>query len=447
LIIDKLNAYLLEANLPTSAHLTVAYSGGVDSLVLLHGLSALRGAFGFSLSAIHIHHGLSANADLWMAQCQAVCNGLDVPFKGARVVLRQASRTSLEAQAREARYQKLAELAEPGTWLMLGQHQDDQFETFLLQLKRGAGPKGLASMNQSWHDAKSNKQLSFHRPLLDISQQQIIEYAQQHNLQWCEDESNQDTQYERNFLRHDVIPVLKKRWPEIAGAVSRSAQLCAQQQALLDQVCAEKLLAIESTDHSLQCAGLLALSQAWLCQVVRYWLAARAVPMPSQAVITKLKSEVLGAAEDADPILQWQGWQFRRFANRLYVIPVSQELAPQVITMDTNKRLTLPNDMGVLGLVKTEVYSGLKVEKALPVQIKFGGFSQRFTPQGQPHSKPLKQWFKQWHIPPWQRTRVVQVMQGEHIIGLWLNGQWLASSQASSLGNDCLTIDWLASIA
>ena len=190
----------------SATHIIVAYSGGVDSHVLLHALHSIKqeSEHDFQLSAIHIHHGLSKHADQWQTHCQQVCTQLNIAFQTANVSVEALPRQSLEAQAREARYNKLVELAPVNSQVLLGQHQDDQLETFLLQLKRGAGPKGLSAMNRAWVSPcllQPDKQVGFYRPLLDIRQHTIMDYAQQHILKWCEDESNQNTDFERNFFR------------------------------------------------------------------------------------------------------------------------------------------------------------------------------------------------------------------------------------------------------
>ena len=434
----------------SATHIVVAYSGGVDSHVLLHALHRLRHEdhLHFYLSVIHIHHGLSQHADQWQSHCEQVCSTLDVELQTANVNVQNGPRKSLEAQAREARYSKLVELAPANSQVLLGQHQDDQLETFLLQLKRGAGPKGLSAMNRAWMSqapSPFDKQVGFYRPLLDITQQDILDYAQQHNLKWCEDESNQNTDFERNFLRHDVLPVLQHRWPEISRSVSRSAALCADQQGLLDEVCAEKLKLIKASGNSLHLPGLKVLSLSWLHQLVRFWLSELGIQSPSLAVLNQLKSDVLDAAEDATPILQWQGWQFRRFDQQLFVIKVGLEKITFNQVWQGEKSIQLPNNMGNLTFTQTgDVLTNNTITNRAPtnktqvedmsqltvnpnsgtILIRSGGYSVRFKPAGYNHSKPIKQWFKQWKVAPWLRESVLLVIQNEQALALLLNGCW-----------------------
>jgi tRNA(Ile)-lysidine synthase len=444
-VLSTLREQLSHEPLLSATHIVVAYSGGVDSHVLLH---ALHGAIqeaqlDFQLSAIHIHHGLSQHADQWQTHCQQVCTQLDIAFQTANISVEALPRQSLEAQAREARYNKLVELAPVNSQVVLGQHQDDQLETFLLQLKRGAGPKGLSAMNRGWLShclLQPDKQVGFYRPLLDTRQQAILDYAKQHNLNWCEDESNQNTDFERNFLRHDVLPVLQHRWPEISRSVARSAAMCAEQQRLLDEVCADKLKQIKASTNSLYLPALKQLSRSWLHQVVRYWLSELGIQSPSLVVLNQLIPEVLDAADDAMPILQWNGWQFRRFNQQLFVIRASLDNVSIHKIWQGEKSIKLPGTLGHLTFIQTEDVqtnsvqtNNIQMEDRLqltvnpnlgPILIRSGGYSVRFKPVGSNHSKPVKQWFKQWKVAPWLRDSVLLVIQNEQVLGLLIEGCW-----------------------
>ena len=204
--------------------LVVGFSGGLDSCVLLHLLAECRQTLSFQLQAYHVHHGLSPNADAWADFCQDVCSKLNIPFTLSKVEINRNSGTGLEAAAREARYRALQ--SSGADFICLAHHQDDQAETLLLQLARGAGVKGLAGM------AGLNKKLL--RPLLDVSRVDLERYAKQHQLAWIEDESNIDTKFDRNFMRHEVLPKLEKKYPAIRQTISRAAQHMAVSYTHLD---------------------------------------------------------------------------------------------------------------------------------------------------------------------------------------------------------------------
>ncbi|MEP1383450.1 MAG: tRNA lysidine(34) synthetase TilS [Paraglaciecola sp.] len=434
-LLNALNIHLSASPLGEAHDIVVAYSGGVDSHVLLHALSELKQSqeYVFNLHAIHIHHGLSQNADIWQTHCQLVCSDLNVAFQTANVAVEAQARQSLEAQARDARYQKLVELAPADSYILLGQHQDDQLETFLLQLKRGAGPKGLSAMNQQWSVATAkgteSKTVNFYRPLLEVSQQSILEYAQQQKLKWVEDESNQNAQFDRNFLRLDVLPILQSRWPELASSVSRSAQLCAQQQEMLDEICAEKLVHIQTDKNCLDLNELLKLNEKWLHQVVRYWLSQQGVSSPSLAVLQQLLPQVLLATEDATPILQWQSWQFRRFNQQLYVIPEPVDLPAFETVWQGESTMNLPGGLGALcfsqsnnQLDSSQAYLTINPNLG-PLTVRLGGYSSKFKPKGSQYSKPIKQWFKLWKVPPWIRDNTLIIIQNQDVIGLVSEGK------------------------
>jgi tRNA(Ile)-lysidine synthase len=438
-LIATLDQQLKCVALQAEQTLVLAYSGGIDSHVLLHALVALRdnGLLTNPISALHIHHGLSPNADEWLAHCRQICLDMKVAFQGVKVNLGSDSGQSLEALAREARYAKVLELAPDNSVILLAQHQDDQLETFLLQLKRGAGPKGLAAM--ALYSTKLvgqlNKVVHLLRPFLALTQQNINDYAKQQHLVWVEDESNQNTHFERNFLRHDILPSLIKKWPDIAKTVSRSAALCAQQQDLLEEVAQEKLQAIRTSDNTLGLQALSKLSSAWLHQVVRQWLDEQGIASPSQAILQKLQPELIDAKEDAKPIIQWGNWQFRRFNQHLYVLALAPTIPAHTLLWQGQKIVNLPAPLGSLS--KTNFHPGklndgdLVVEPQLgDIKIHFGGFAQRFTPTGCQHSKPLKQWYKEWKIPPWQRDKIALVSQNNMPLALLINGVWRLANSA-----------------
>lgn len=426
--------------LQAEQELVVAYSGGLDSHALLYSLFTLReqGLIANPISAIHIHHGLSPNADAWLRHCQLTCCTLDIKFTGVKVSLAMDSGQSLEALAREARYQKLLELAPQNSIILLAQHQDDQLETFLLQLKRGAGPKGLAAMApfSTKSVGEHNKQVSLLRPFLAVSKESILAVALRQQLCWVEDESNQNTDFERNFLRQKIIPGLKQRWPEIAKTVSRSARLCAEQQSLLDEVAKQKLHTICRANNSLSVAALKQLSLPWFYQVIRQWLDEQGIQSPSQSILQKLKPELIEAKEDATPIIQWGNWQFRRFNQHLYVLAVVPDILPHTLLWQNQTSMALPPPLGRLIQVpyQADVISAseLLFEPGVgELNIHFGGFAQRFTPIDSPHSKPLKQWYKEWKIPPWQRDKIALVTQNNRAVAVLVNGSWRLAKRQS----------------
>lgn len=328
-------------------HLLVAFSGGLDSTVLLHALVQLRASRlpHLRLRVVHVHHGLSHFADQWVDHCESVCYLWQVPLHVLHVQV-DTQRNSVEAAARDARYRGIAELIDSHETLLTAQHLDDQCETFLLALKRGSGPTGLSAMAQSM-PFFACEQL---RPLLDISREQLTAYAQAHHLSWVEDDSNTDARFDRNFLRMRIVPLLRERWPHFSEAVARSASLCAEQEQLLDELLMESLQALMSEDDALSIDGLLPLSEAKRYALLRRWIACFGVMMPTREQLQRLWHEVALAREDAEPQLHLAKCQVRRFRRRLYLLPPLRSLRDEVLRWDPRQPLTLPDGLGELQL-------------------------------------------------------------------------------------------------
>lgn len=401
----------------------VAYSGGVDSHVLLHLMTTVVADFPqLKLSAVHINHAINVQADNWQHHCEDICQQLGVPLKVAKLQLRKHNRQSLEALAREQRYAAIHNLAAQGALVLLAQHQDDQLETFLLQLKRGAGPKGLSAMGA--HSV--NHGLAYLRPLLPCSRQQIMAYAQQYKLQWVEDGSNQDIDFDRNFLRQQILPQLVQRWPQLAMTASRSAALCAQQQALLDEVCQQRLQPMVREKGQLDIRQLQHYSPDWQQQLVRLWLAQQQVSMPSHRQLLQLET-VVNARADASPILRWQHWQLRRFADSLYLLRDSDvsdvNLTEQRLSLGRNIILATGGVLHLSDRPEPHLQPLFNPTPQQPLTLRYGLLSQKFKPQGQSYSKALKQWFKLWQIPPWQRRRLPLLCSADSILAVILPGQ------------------------
>ncbi|WP_143452261.1 tRNA lysidine(34) synthetase TilS [Lacimicrobium alkaliphilum] len=392
--------------LTASQPIYVAYSGGMDSHVALHLLARFAARHPeHQAGAVHIHHGLSANADNWLEHCAGVCKTMGIHFVSRRLSISKSKGESLEARARTARYQAIGESIPQGAMVLLGQHQQDQVETLLLQLKRGAGPKGLSAMAEhSRYDG-----LDYCRPLLQCSLQQLREYASVHRLSWIEDESNQDLTFDRNFLRHQIIPLLEQRWPGVQKTVARSARLCAEQQQLLDLQSQANLELVRGEAGTLSLPALAGFSCQWRKQIIRFWLAEQGAEMPAQTILRRLEEELIAASQDASPCITWGDWQLRRFDQALYLLRGKPAEAPRPVNWNGEAQVILSDDRRLCfhqGPVPPGrgQWTGLRVEP--PVSIEFSGWSERFRPAGAKVSKPLKHWMRLWKIPPWQRAQV-----------------------------------------
>ncbi|WPU22248.1 tRNA lysidine(34) synthetase TilS [Cedecea neteri] len=424
----------LQSFLHPHRQLLVAFSGGLDSTVLLHQLVTLRDTLQpeLNIRAMHIHHGLSPKADSWVDHCQALCAKWRVPFAAAYVQLPSGGQ-GIEGEARAARYQALSGSLLADEVLLTAQHLDDQCETFLLALKRGSGPAGLASMPAILPFSDT----LLLRPLLTTSRAQLEEWACAHRLSWIEDESNQDDKYDRNFLRLRIVPLLQRRWPHFSRSVARSADLCGEQEQLLDELLAEQLGQLMSEQGALRIDPMLTMSDARRFALLRRWLAHHRAAMPSRASLQRLWQEVALSREDANPRLRLGEHEIRRFQGELYWVPL--------LNIDREKSYLWPAPYRPLHLPRAGTFS--LSDKGMAVRAPAEGeiVSLRFKAPGLLHiigrdkGRTLKKIWQELRIPPWERDATPLLFYGEQLIaapGIFVTREGQATE------NSCWHIDW-----
>ena len=292
--------------------LEVGLSGGVDSMVLLHLLVAAREERGFELCAVHVHHGLSAEADAWAAHCARVCEAWQVPLRVRRVAVRVEGGQSLEAVARRERYRVYRESTADA--VVLAHHQDDLAETVLLQLLRGGGARALAAM-PAW---RQDGTLALWRPLLARTRDELLAYAREHGIEWVDDESNLDTRWRRNLLRHRVMPGLAEALPHYRAHLARSAQLAADAAAVLDEVAAADLAACLAGD-ALSRDGLLALSPPRQRELLRHWCATLGFGLPTPAALESFRGALVAGHAGA-VALELAGASLVHYRGRVHLV-------------------------------------------------------------------------------------------------------------------------------
>ena len=276
---------------------------------------AYREQFDSPIHAVHVHHGLSDNAEQWAKHCELQCRLEDVAFHLYRVDVDTGSRKSLEAEARKVRYNALLEVCDQiGGVLLLGQHAEDQLETVLLQLKRGAGPQGLAGMGEVQYRGDT----LIMRPMLALEKAEIVAYAEEEMLQWVEDESNQQNSFDRNFLRNEIIPHLLERWPKLTKTVGRSAELCAEQSALVSDSAQQYFKDCKRTELRLDGLKLATLSLPWQAMVIRAWFRTQGELSPSKAQTDQVLA-MLKAKHDATPEVNFKWGRVIRFDQDLLI--------------------------------------------------------------------------------------------------------------------------------
>lgn len=418
--------------------LVLGLSGGVDSVVLLHVLAGLRSRFQFlQLSALHVHHGLSTDADQWVVFCQDLCRRLAVPLLVERVNVHRDAGLGLECAARHARYAAF-QCAE-ADWIVLAHHQDDQAETVLLNLLRGAGPLGAAAMPESRVLSAGHKRLL--RPLLDIPREQILVYARHYALSWVEDASNTDQDLTRNFLRAGVMPLLQTRFPAAARTLARVAGHFAETVSLLDELAVADWGSVRQGD-GVEVDGLRRLSPARRKNLLRYWLRSRDIPMPDAAHLEEILRQLLLAAQDAEPCLQLrQGWSLRRYRGAIYLLADAVVEPARFAAVTWQGEPQLPWGGGVLHFQR-KFGEGLGAARVQPgrvsIRARAGGESFRLAERRPARS--LKKVLQELGVPPWRRSVLPCVWCGEDLV--WVAGLGPAAGWECREGEEGWQLFW-----
>jgi len=453
MILDTLKNVL--ANYPTTS-LVVAYSGGVDSQVLLHALTILKNKnlINHSISACHINHGLSKNAEDWQIFAKQQCDQYGIAYSTYAVVVEKQPRQSLEAIAREKRYQVLEKYSDEQSLVLTGHHQDDQVETFLLALKRGSGLKGLSAM--AVHSPFGDKQQAILRPFLSCSRQEIVDYANENGLQWVEDESNQDTQFDRNFLRQVILPEFQQRWTSINQTIVRSAQHCQDAQNILDEIAEQDIARCAVEKNILEVEALTQLSVPRFNQVIRYLLAQHNFLMPSLAQLSQLHQQLF-AEDDKSPEVKLGEVWLRKYKKHLYLTKTFQPLESWQYELDITDKsiidepITLPDELGQLIFSTNDALSiddtgqNITIPKLCKrLSISFTHINPICLPEYRQHSRVLKKVLQELNIPPWQRKRLPFLyLDGElaAVIGKFTCKPFLIN-KSSSVGRK-INVHWL----
>jgi tRNA(Ile)-lysidine synthase len=394
----------------------IAYSGGLDSHVLLHSLVKLREQHPtLQLQVAHVNHGLSPHAGQWVSIVENICQQWQIIYAIRTVSLDSTSGISLEAAARQARYEVLAELLMPNACLLTAHTQNDQAETLLLQLLRGAGPRGLAAMPAS-HPFSKGLHI---RPLLTFTRPELEAYALNQQLKWIEDESNYHLQFDRNYVRHRLMPIIEHRWPGATSTLARSTQHCAQASELFKELAQQDLQSLEgSVPNTLEISKLQQLSIPRQCNVLREWLKNLKFPLPSTIKLHQIMDEVLTSRPDAQPQVTWNGVEIRRFRDLLFATKLLKPFpSEKVLTWDLQEPLLLPNDLGLLTVLPSPPpLKQLKNFELLTLRFRQGG--EVCHPIGRQGTHTLKKLFQEWNVPPWQRNRIPLLFSGDQLIAV-----------------------------
>jgi tRNA(Ile)-lysidine synthase len=407
---------------------TVAFSGGLDSTVLLAALCRL--GLAARLRAAHVDHGLHPHSPLWVEHCAAAAAALGVEFAVTRVTVEQGSAQGLEAAARDVRYRALGALLRPGEVLLTAHHGDDQLETLLLRMLRGSGVRGLRGIIAFGPFAGG----FLGRPLLGFTRAELHAEALASGLKWLEDPSNRESRHDRNFLRLHVLPPLLQRWPAAVQNAGRLAEQMAEAEDILTSVAAQDAQGMEESGRVPQ-ALLVALDPARQRNLLRYSLRRVGLGMPSAVKIDELRRALLEARADARPLVRWPGGEGRVYRQHLYLsaplVPASAH--DHCAVLGLHDRWSGPE--GEIAFEPAGSAAGLPeswLEGGLTLRFRAGG--EQFQPLDRRHRQPLKRWFQEGGVVPWMRSRIPLLYRGGQLVAV--GDLWLAEEVRSAAANE-----------
>ncbi|MGZ0019438.1 tRNA lysidine(34) synthetase TilS [Nitrosomonas sp. wSCUT-2] len=410
----------LHTHIRPNDRLAIALSGGVDSVVLLHVLSKLSAEIPLSLTAVHVNHGISRNALLWSQFCSDLCRSYGIPIDIANLNLKKEPGVSLEALARDERYRIFSRTQ--ADHVVLAHHLDDQAETLLLQLLRGAGIKGLSGMPwiRRQPDVAAPQLL---RPFLEVTRDQIEAYARQHRLNWIYDESNDSVTYNRNFLRHEILPVLKKRYPGYGKTLLRTSRHLSEASQLLDELA-------EIDSANCLAAGKLAIDKMRLLSfsraknLLRYTLSQQNLPLPSAVKLEDILKQLLSSSADSQIHIRFGDAAIRCFKGLVHIFPEEVTLQaprPSQFIWQGQLPMILTHLGGTVRLTETES-QGIDPQKILnqSVSLRTRQGGEHFKPACNRPTRRLKNLLQEASIPPWQRRTMPLLFCNDQLI--WVPG-------------------------
>jgi tRNA(Ile)-lysidine synthase len=412
----------------------IALSGGLDSCVLLHSLVALQ--LPIKLHALHINHQISPNANTWQQHCAHLCAQLNIPFTAVKVNVKNTGR-GLEDAAREARYAVFEQHLAVGDYLLTAHHADDQSETMLLRLMRGTGPRGLAAMAQS----RSLGAGTLYRPLLNFTRAELEAYAQAQDLSWVTDESNANDHYDRNYLRNQVIPFLRERWPAFANKWQQTADLCAANEALIEELAAQDLLLADFkpafVGTSISLPYLESLSASRRHNLIRSWLRGQRLSAPEQQHLQQIEQQIIGRRQDAETQVTWSNVSLRVYRQRVFAFQLIDLpfISDESIEF-TSSIISLPANFIVgFELVEGSTIPLLRADlPALHVRFRKGG--ERCKPIGRNHSQTLKRLLQDYGIEPWLRESLPLIYSGDNLVAV--ANLWICEGYQAEANGYCL---------
>ena len=437
---------ILREHIKPGNHLIVALSGGMDSVVLIDLLSKLSAKMQFTLSAAHVDHGISVNSNDWTQFSRKICRSLGIPLKIAKLKIKRGPGINLESVARDARYQVFGSLK--ADYVVLAQHLDDQAETLLLQLLRGSGARGLSAMpmvrDQSTGigSPASTRSQRILRPLLEVPRSEIESYAEEHQLSWITDESNADTSFDRNFLRHEILPILGERFPSYRTTFLRTSRHLSEASSLMDEM-AELDSARCTLSGKIQVEGLRTLTLPRAKNLLRYTLGEMGAILPSTLKLDEILRQLLSSRPDTKLHLTFGTTEIRCFKGAIHIRPLSAVVDTEwQLSWNGEKKLIIPERGGTIRFSQQKStgisLSKLMAEEFIIIRPRRGG--ERLCPDPNRPRRSLKNLLQEASLPPWERSILPLLFGGESLI--WAPGIGIDCDFQATAGEMGLVVQW-----
>jgi len=423
MLLEAVKQFVVEQEI-VDRPLTVALSGGADSVAMLLLLNELKKTLGINLSAIHVNHGLSQNASQWMRFCRQLCERLHVPIHCVELTIEKRSRKSLEQVAREARYRAMGELMSSRGVLFTGHHSHDQFETFLLRLMRGAGLTGLGAMRPITDYPLADSRFIHNqvaRPLLSFSKKDLVNYLIQQRQSWVEDESNESDAFDRNFIRNNLIPLFESRWPTASVSVEHSTEILQADSDLLNEYLDDDLeFCVEEgfAEHRvLDLDAVELMSGNKRSALLRRFCQLRTGQALSRNALMQLEQQMFSHNQDAQPKVKLDEYWALRFQHRLYIVAdtLLAEIESDAKAIMPNNRVELSGVLGGFCIELKVMDETLEFEQ---FEIRFAHLSDKMQLNENGGSKPVKQLLKDMGCPPWWRGQIPLVYNDGELVAV-----------------------------
>lgn len=416
----------LLGRIPGTGRCWIAYSGGVDSTVLLHYLYTNKENLSRDIKAVHVNHNISKHSGTWAEHCRQVCYELQIPFELLTLDSGNFEGYGPEAYARKLRYEAISRLLSTNDMLLTAHHGDDLAETFFLQLMRGAGPEGLAGMPK----IRKFEPGWIVRPFLDYTRNQLYSYAVKNKLQWIEDESNSDTSFDRNYIRNQVIPYLKERWPAVTRTFVRSSR---HQADLLEIIKNSAEIDLQNTmGESVNALNIVKFNKLPVARkrnLLRYWLKINSKPSANSSVIDEIINNLVDAGVDCQPLVTWSNTEIRRYRDMIYLLHALPHLDDTI-----SYTWILPESLDIkYGRLEAKLATGTGIKTAaladniIIVRFRHGG--EKIQPVGRKDTHKLKKMYQQAGVPPWKRDRIPLLYINDElasVAGYWISRKFHA---------------------